>query len=233
MTPEHADLINALVAARSPAVATIPPEVQQAATGTTPTSMSPLAALAHFLGQTLMMRGGIGNPLEAFTQSYRRMFPKLYQGLERQPTVHTFEARAPQLEGQDLVGRVIPGAEEAEKTTASVLSMIKNRLAGGRPMSIPKTTTVQIDPRAGAELPVTMAHEGLHALYLGRSGQYVPPEQYVPAIVAGLSKRLSPGPIIMGRPDYGVEWAKRAFYDDPAHQAIELMAQNIIRRMKR
>ena len=62
LTPEHADLVNALVTARSPAVAMIPPNVQQAATGTTPTSMSPLTALAHFLGQTLMMRGGMGNP---------------------------------------------------------------------------------------------------------------------------------------------------------------------------
>ena len=62
LTPEHVDLVRMLVQARSPILSNVPPEVQQAATGTQPTGMGTLEALAHFLGQTLMMRGGISAP---------------------------------------------------------------------------------------------------------------------------------------------------------------------------
>ena len=58
LTPEHVDLVRMLAQARSPILLNVPPEVQQAATGTQPTGMGTLEALAHFLGQTLMMPSG-------------------------------------------------------------------------------------------------------------------------------------------------------------------------------
>ena len=143
LTPEHADLINALVAARSPAVATIPPDVQQAATGATPTSMSPLVALAHFLGQALMMRGGVGMPGGiARPRDIRANFPlQVSQG--RASVV------AP---GTHVPGTLLPYTEGS-----SAQQLLRPSRMGDAPVVGPLAQTYK--PGGGASFAWTPAHE--------------------------------------------------------------------------